>query len=67
MNIYFQSEHNEFLLQRRSGMISHFLCGVAIPPETPGERPRLFHSFCKVSVSCVFVSDVQVLIIIRFV
>ena len=38
-----------FFLQRRAGMISHFMCGVAIPPETAGERPKIFHSFCKVS------------------
>eukprot|EP00731_Ephydatia_muelleri_P033439 Em0029g45a len=29
-------------------MISHFMCGVAVPPENPGDRPSVFHSFCKV-------------------
>lgn len=28
--------------------MSHFLCAVAVPPSTPGERPSVFHSFCKV-------------------
>ena len=31
-------------------MVSHFLCAVAVPPEIPGDKPRLFHSFCKVTV-----------------
>jgi DNA ligase-4 len=31
----------------RGGMISHFMCGVAQPPEDGGD-PKVFHSFCKV-------------------
>lgn len=31
----------------RSGMMSHFLCAVAVPNEDGGE-PEVFHSFCKV-------------------
>ena len=31
----------------RAGMMSHFLCAVAVPPETGG-KPSRFHSFCKV-------------------
>ncbi|CAH1249356.1 LIG4 [Branchiostoma lanceolatum] len=33
---------------RRSHMISHFLCAVAVQPNTPGEKPALFHTFCRV-------------------
>eukprot|EP00118_Oscarella_pearsei_P008725 m.46483 g.46483 ORF g.46483 m.46483 type:complete len:987 (+) comp33697_c0_seq3:313-3273(+) len=33
---------------RRRGMISHFLCGVAVPPDTQGDYPEVFYSFCKV-------------------
>ena len=36
-------------------MISHFMCGVAVPPEMPGERPKIFHSFCKVSIIIIIV------------
>ena len=36
------------IFQRRAGMISHFMLGVAVPSQTPGERPALFYSFCKV-------------------
>jgi DNA ligase-4 len=37
-----------FGVGRRAGMMSHFLCGVAVPsPE--GEHPAVFQSFCKVS------------------
>ena len=32
----------------RAGMMSHFMCAVAIPPEE-GTEPKLFYSFCKVS------------------
>lgn len=32
----------------RSGMVSHFMCAVAVPEETAGKRPSVFHSFCKV-------------------
>ncbi|CAB3987149.1 DNA ligase 4 [Paramuricea clavata] len=32
----------------RGGMVSHFLCGVAAPPSSPGEKPSKFYSFCKV-------------------
>ena len=28
--------------------MSHFLCGVAAPPSSPGEKPSKFYSFCKV-------------------
>ncbi|KAK7101253.1 DNA ligase 4-like [Littorina saxatilis] len=31
----------------RGGMMSHFLCGVAVPTED-GSEPKVFHSFCKV-------------------
>ncbi|KAK2178306.1 hypothetical protein NP493_548g00024 [Ridgeia piscesae] len=31
----------------RAGMMSHFLCAVAVPPETGG-KPSRFQSFCKV-------------------
>lgn len=31
----------------RSGMMSHFLCAVAVPNEDGG-GPEVFHSFCKV-------------------
>ena len=31
----------------RAGMMSHFMCAVAIPPEE-GTEPKLFYSFCKV-------------------
>jgi len=31
----------------RSHMMSHFLCAVAVPA-TDGERPAVFHSFCRV-------------------
>nr|KAG5701196.1 hypothetical protein BaRGS_023305 [Batillaria attramentaria] len=31
----------------RGGMMSHFLCGVAVPSQDGGE-PKVFHSFCKV-------------------
>ena len=33
----------------RSHMMSHFLCALALPPEE-GEKPSMFHSFCKVCV-----------------
>ncbi|CAI8009872.1 DNA ligase 4 [Geodia barretti] len=33
---------------RRAGMVSHFLCGVAVPPGMPGDKPSIFQSFCKV-------------------
>ena len=32
----------------RKGMMSHFLCGVAVPGEG-GSHPSVFHSFCRVS------------------
>ncbi|XP_031573134.1 DNA ligase 4-like [Actinia tenebrosa] len=32
----------------RSGMISHFLCAVAVPPDQKGQHPSQFYSFCKV-------------------
>eukprot|EP00111_Clytia_hemisphaerica_P007155 TCONS_00020786-protein len=34
--------------KRRGGMISHFLLGVAVTPDTPGERPTKFMTFGKV-------------------
>ncbi|KAJ7378944.1 DNA ligase (ATP) [Desmophyllum pertusum] len=37
-----------FGVGRRSGMISHFMCAVAVSSNTPGEHPKVFHSFCKV-------------------
>lgn len=33
-------------------MVSHFLCGVAVPP-SPGEKPNKFYSFCKVGYSII--------------
>ncbi|XP_071117642.1 DNA ligase 4-like [Haliotis cracherodii] len=36
-----------FGVGHRGGMMSHFLCGVAVPSEDGGE-PEIFHSFCKV-------------------
>eukprot|EP00058_Branchiostoma_floridae_P013009 XP_002598497.1 hypothetical protein BRAFLDRAFT_118305 [Branchiostoma floridae] len=33
---------------RRSHMISHFLCAVAVQSNTPGDKPALFHTFCRV-------------------
>lgn len=36
----------------RGGMMSHFLCGVAVPNEDGGE-PEVFHSFCKVYIKLV--------------
>lgn len=38
-----------YFFQRRSGMISHFMCAVAVSSSTPGEHPKVFHSFCKVT------------------
>jgi len=38
----------------RSHMMSHFLCAVAVPAPD-GERPTLFHSFCRVRDSVVTV------------
>ena len=38
------------LFQSRAKMVSHFMCGVAVPSEVPGGRPSVFHSFCKVCV-----------------
>ena len=40
-----------FGVGHRAGLMSHFLCAVAVPP-LQGEKPTLFHSFCKVS-TCV--------------
>ncbi|RDD46321.1 DNA ligase 4 [Trichoplax sp. H2] len=37
-----------FGVGRRGGLISHFLLGVAVPPENPSEHPKVFQSFCKV-------------------
>ncbi|KJE94264.1 ATP dependent DNA ligase [Capsaspora owczarzaki ATCC 30864] len=34
--------------KRRGGMVSHFMCAVAVPPANPQEPPTVFHSFCKV-------------------
>ncbi|XP_005097120.1 DNA ligase 4 [Aplysia californica] len=36
-----------FGVGHRGGMMSHFLCAVAVPP-AEGEEPTVFHSFCKV-------------------
>ena len=37
---------------RGSGMdrpaLTHFLCAVAVPPKEEGDKPEVFHSFCKV-------------------
>ncbi|XP_067047572.1 DNA ligase 4-like [Acropora muricata] len=37
-----------FGVGRRSGMISHFMCAVAVSSSIPGQHPSVFHSFCKV-------------------
>ena len=37
-----------FGVGRGAGMMTHFLCAVAVPPEQ-GDKPTLFHSFCRVS------------------
>jgi DNA ligase-4 len=34
--------------RRRGGMISHFMCGVAVQADDPADKPIVFHSFCKV-------------------
>ncbi|XP_065834565.1 DNA ligase 4-like [Oscarella lobularis] len=34
--------------RRRGGMISHFLCGIAVPSDNPSDHPSVFYSFCKV-------------------
>ncbi|KAK2560071.1 DNA ligase 4 [Acropora cervicornis] len=31
-----------------SGMISHFMCALAVSSSIPGQHPSVFHSFCKV-------------------
>ena len=36
----------------RAGMMSHFMCAVAIPPEE-GTEPKLFYSFCKVCIEAL--------------
>ncbi|XP_052777625.1 DNA ligase 4-like [Mya arenaria] len=36
-----------FGVGHRAGMMSHFLCAVAVPP-TDGDKPELFYSFCKI-------------------
>ena len=43
------NQNNADLLtfQRRSGMISHFMCAVAV--SSAGGHPNVFHSFCKVN------------------
>lgn len=33
---------------RRAGLMSHFLCALAVPPEDPDDKPSVFHSFCRV-------------------
>ncbi|KAK3736164.1 hypothetical protein QZH41_015551 [Actinostola sp. cb2023] len=37
-----------FGVGRRSGMVSHFMCAVAVPPDHRGQHPTQFYSFCKV-------------------
>ena len=37
-----------FGVGHRAGMMSHFLCAVAVPPKE-GNQPELFYSFCKVN------------------
>jgi DNA ligase-4 len=39
-----------FGVGHRSGMMSHFLCALAVPEED-GSHPTVFHSFCKVKNS----------------
>lgn len=34
--------------KRRGGLVSHFMCAVAVPSGTPDGDPKVFHSFCKV-------------------
>jgi DNA ligase-4 len=41
-----------FGVGRRSGMISHFMCGVAVSPLITGDKPNVFYSFCKVCITC---------------
>lgn len=42
-----------FGVGHRAGMMSHFLCAVAVPKE--GTEPELFYSFCKVlSPYCLY-------------
>ena len=43
-----------FGVGHRAGMMSHFLCAVAIPPSNGTDKPELFYSFCKVSNSDLF-------------
>ena len=31
----------------RQNLMSHFLCAVAVPPAS-GDKPSVFHSFCRV-------------------
>ncbi|XP_048580100.1 DNA ligase 4 [Nematostella vectensis] len=37
-----------FGVGRRQGMVSHFLCAVAVPSDRRGEKPSQFYSLCKV-------------------
>ena len=43
----------------RAGMMSHFMCAVAIPPEE-GTEPKLFYSFCKVCTEALVYRDEKV-------
>ncbi|XP_060566406.1 DNA ligase 4-like [Ruditapes philippinarum] len=36
-----------FGVGHRAGMMSHFLCAVAVPPKE-GNQPEIFYSFCKI-------------------
>ncbi|KAL4236518.1 DNA ligase (ATP) [Mactra antiquata] len=37
-----------FGVGHRAGMMSHFLCAVAVPPKDGATEPELFYSFCKI-------------------
>ena len=36
-----------FGVGHRGGMMSHFLCGLAVPSQS-GDKPDVFYSFCRV-------------------
>lgn len=39
---------------RRAGLMSHFLCALAMPPGAGEDKPSIFHSFCRVRLSIFF-------------
>ena len=42
----------------RASLLSHFLCAVAVP-EADGGKPKRFHSFCRVSIHCIYFISYQ--------